>query len=442
MIEKLCGLLEFKSVADRSQEEPGRPYGREVTGALEYMLDLCGSFGFRTKNADGRYGYAEIGQGDELIGILCHLDVVPEGKGWKYPPFSGTLVNQADGERLYGRGALDDKGPAIASVYAMKDLLQSGRPLNKRIRIIFGQTEENGEWDDIADYAANEELPDYGFTPDGDFPAIYAEKGLMVIKLAMPLAGSGFISVHGGSAPNMVPDQCVAVTEAGAFETTGRSTHGSTPWDGENAITKMMEHLAAIDEESDGESGGETDGKADGKAGSVPLANIYMETIGHCFHGEKAGCDFEDEKSGKLSVNAGLIRVEETEEEEKICLYLDIRYPVTFDGLQVAAAVAERMKPFGIEADMIHHMEPVYMDKNGPVMARLLAAYREFTGDDSEPLLIGGGTYARSMPNIIAFGPNFPGHPCPEHQENEYILTEDLLMLRKIYRRALELLVE
>lgn len=450
MIQDLCRLLEFESVADRS--EAGYLYGKAVAGALDYVLGLCESFGFRTKNADGRYGFAEIGEGDELIGILCHLDVVPAGKGWDYPPFAGTLTAESDGSRrLYGRGTLDDKGPAIAAIYAMKDLLDSGMTLNRRIRIIFGQTEENGEWDDIAEYAACEELPDYGFTPDGDFPAIYAEKGLMVLKLTVPLEGSGFISVHGGSAPNMVPDQCIAVTEAGTFETTGKSTHGSAPWGGENAITKMMKHLIASEDETAGTTG------------SVPFARIYMETIGDGIYGERAGCAFEDEKSGKLTLNAGMIRVEEAESSEgaeiggtgdscdsgssgdsgaQLCLYLDIRYPVTFDGEQVAAAVRERMKSYGVASEMIHHMAPVYMDKKGPVMTKLLTAYQEFTGDDTEPLLIGGGTYARSMPNIIAFGPNFLGHPCPEHQENEYILVEDFLMLRKIYRRALELLVE
>lgn len=431
MIETLSRLLEFESVATR--KEPGYPYGKAVAGALDYVLELCESFGFRTKNAGGRYGYAEIGEGEELIGILCHLDVVPAGEGWDYPPFAGTLTDGKEaapdevgtgGRRLYGRGSLDDKGPAVASIYAMKSLLDRGLPLRKRIRIIYGQTEENGEWDDIADYVEKEELPDCGFTPDGDFPAIYAEKGLMVLKLTAPLAGSGFLSVRGGSAPNMVPDRCVAVTEVGTFETKGKSTHGSAPWGGENAITKMMALLT--------EEGG----------GRVPFAETYMEIIGDGIYGEKTGCAFEDAKSGKLSLNAGMLQVEETGGEEQLCIYLDIRYPVTFDGGEVAEAVRKRVKPYGIASEMIHHMAPVYMDKDGPVMKKLLAAYREFTGDETEPLLIGGGTYARSMPGIIAFGPNFPGHPCREHQENEYILVEDFLLLRKIYERALELLAE
>ncbi len=407
MIEALKGLLKIESVAEHGKD--GYPYGPGPAAALDYVLQLCSSLGFRTENADGKYGYAEIGEGEELIGILCHLDVVPAGKGWNYPPFDGTLC---DG-RLYGRGTLDDKGPAIANIFAMKDLLDSGKPLNKRIRIIFGQTEENGDWYDMEAYKEHEELPVCGYTPDGDFPAIYVEKGLMLVTVTADLEGSGLRELSAGNAPNMVPDFCRAVTDDGIeYETGGKAAHGSAPWAGENALTKMMEQLA----------------------GESAFAKMYMDLIGYDVYGGGISCDFSDEESGRLSLNCGLVKVE----DGKLSVYLDIRYPVSCSPEQITENIRRAAEAYGAEAECIHVKSPVYLDKDGPVMRCLLSAYREVTGDMSEPLIIGGGTYARAMDNIIAFGPNFPDHENREHKENEYILTEDFLALREIYRKALE----
>lgn len=411
MIAELQKLVSIESVARPGEE--GLPYGAGPAAALTYVLSLCESFGFRIKNADGLYGYAEIGSGDELIGILCHLDVVPAGGGWDYPPYEGTLI----GDRFYGRGAIDDKGPAIACIFAMKDLLDSGYLLNKRIRIIFGQTEENGEWTDMAAYKQCEELPAYGFTPDGDFPAIYGEKGIMLVTVSMDKKVSGILSIRGGSAPNMVPNSCVAEAGGKTFETIGKSSHGCAPWMGDNAITKMMERLCM-------------------EGLDVPFARMYMDKIGDCLHGEKMNCAFEDGDSGKLSMNAGMIK----DLDEKLTLYLDIRYPVTFQSDEIMAIIEEEFAPYEVEVRLIHQQNPVYMDKNGPIMRRLLQAYRAVTGDLSAPLVIGGGTYARAMNNIIAFGPNIPGHPNTEHEKNEYILIEDLQTIREVYKRALEAL--
>ena len=172
MLQTLNQLCSFKSVTART-DDPEHPYGEETNKALKYMLDTCKGFGFRTVNLDNQIGYAEIGEGEELFGILAHLDVVPVGSGWAHDPFAATV---ADDGYIYGRGVVDDKGPAVASVYAMKDLLDSGRKFTKRIRIIFGQTEEKGPWTDMEYYKEHEELPAMGITPDADFPALYGER--------------------------------------------------------------------------------------------------------------------------------------------------------------------------------------------------------------------------------------------------------------------------
>ena len=416
MIEALKGLLAIESVAEHGKD--GYPYGPGPARALEYTLDLCRSLGFRVKNADGKYGYAEVGQGKEIIGILSHLDVVPAGKGWDYPPYAGT----EEGGRLYGRGTLDDKGPTILCIYAVKDLVDSytaaGQEMPRRIRLIFGQTEENGDWYDMEAYVAQEEPVTFGFTPDGDFPAIYCEKGIVVVTLTMPLAGSGILQAYGGSAPNIVPDECTVETQSGCHRAAGKPAHGCAPWNGENAIDKLLTQLSA-------EEGGK-------------FVDSYTALFGGDVYGEKLGLRVQSENSGPLSLNVGMLRVQ----DGQIQLTVDIRHPETMDSQTVIALLRSKAEAFGFTLLPSHPLPPVYLDQNGPVMTRLLEAYRTETGDMSQPLAIGGGTYARAMPNIIAFGPNFPGEESREHEANEYITLKNMDRLRRIYRQALEKLLE
>lgn len=414
MLQSLQHLISIKSIAEHNKAN--LPYGPGPAKALNYVLDLCKKFKFKVKNADGIYGYAEIGEGNELIGILCHLDTVPAGSEWNYPPFKGTI---SDG-KIFGRGSIDDKGPTIACIYAMKKILEKGIP-NKRIRIIFGQTEENGEWKDIEAYKQNEELPSYGFTPDGDFPAIYCEKGLLLAKVSMPLPESGFIHIEGGTSPNMVPDYCQAQTTAYVYKTYGEAAHGSAPWLGSNAITSLMKEIL----------------KKEGLY-KVPFADMYNKLISDSIYGEKMNCYFYDEESDKLTINAGKISIE----DKNICLYLDIRYPISCSLDLLQKIITEEFSAFNATVSFIHHMPPVYIDKHDKVMISLLNAYRDISGDMSEPIAIGGGTYARSMENIIAFGPNFPGHENREHKNDEYITVQDFENIFKIYLKALENLLK
>lgn len=404
MLEALKELVAIPSVTGTEQTKK----------ALIKALEICRGFGFRTKNLKDMAGYAEIGEGRDMIGILCHLDVVPAGEGWVHPPFGC----QVEDGRIYGRGVIDDKGPAVAVMYAMKDLLEEGKPLGKRIRLIFGTMEEDGEWHDMNYYKEHEELPSYGFTPDADFPGIYGEKGIAQFKLSGPLAGSGFREVKGGMAPNMVPDQAEAVLENGeTICTSGKAAHGSLPHLGKNAISALMDIAA-------------------GKG--AKLADFYMNKIGYDWDGVKAGCGFHDEPSGGTTFNVGKIITS----GDRIELYIDIRYPVTVSVQDVTEALTASMKEFDLTAELISHDPPVYMDKSGPIITRLMEAYQELTGDrESEPELVGGGTYARAMDNIVAFGPLFPGREMTEHQRDEYIVAEDLEKARRIYKLALEKLM-
>lgn len=403
MIETIKELVRIPSVS-------GTP---EVKDALRKALEICEGLGFRTKNCDDLLGYGEIGQGDALIGILCHLDVVPSGNGWKHDPFEAAVE---DG-RLYGRGVIDDKGPAVAAIYAMKDILASSEPMNKRVRIIFGCMEETGEWADMEKYKATEEMPSYGFTPDADFPAIYGEKGILMAELSMEAERAGFLRVEGGEAPNMVADWAKAVlTDGTILSEKGKAAHGSMPEEGENAITKLMEKAAEK---------------------NCPFAEFYMKKIGWSLDGSKCGCKFWDKASGGLTFNVGKILLE----DGLVKLRVDIRYPVTYTQAQVLESLKAQVSDYGITVQVLAAMNPVYMDKEGPVITRLMEAYRQVTGDDTPAQLMGGGTYARAMENIVAFGPVFPGRECTEHQKDEYIYVEDLEKAREIYRIAIEKLL-
>ncbi len=413
MSEALKGLLRIPSETGCGEEYDEKygvmPYGRHVFEALKYMLDLCESLGFRTKNCENRIGWAEIGEGEELIGILAHLDVVPAGNDWDYPPYDLTI---ADGQ-MYGRGVVDDKGPAFCAVMAMKELLDSGLPLKKRVRIIFGCQEETGDWLDMQYYREHEELPSYGFTPDADFPAIYGEKGIISLYVSHPIEGSGIKTAEGGNAVNMVADLAKIVTgDNETIQRSGVSAHGSTPEEGENAITKAMEAAA----------------------GNCAFAAKYMDLIGYHLHGEALGLDFSDEQSGKLTMNVGLLKTD----DEKITLGIDIRYPVTLKADEIKQKIKAAFEAHGFAAEITEHMDPVFMDKNGDVIRTLIGAFREVTGIEDEPTVIGGGTYAKSLKNIIAFGPEKLGIDYHIHGADEFILVSGMEEAVLVYMEAIK----
>lgn len=412
MLNKLIGLISIKSIAADCTDPP---YGEGVKKAGDYVLDLCSSLGFETSDPSLPYKFAQIGHGDELIGILCHIDTVPEGSGWHHDPFVPVI---SDG-KLYGRGAVDDKGPAIACVAAMKNILDSGRDIDKRIRIIFGQCEETGTWTDMDAYLENEETPSYGFTPDGDFPAIYAEKGILLAVVEYDAASSGLDYISSGSAPNMVPDVISITAEGESMSASGKAAHGCAPWLGENAADNLIDLLGE-------------------KIRHIPFLQFYKKYFYRDIYGAKSHISCSDDLSGSLTINPGMIRCE----NGFIRLYLDIRYPVTESAESVKKRLCDTITDENVRISFIHHQSPVYVEKDDRVLGCLLDAYRAVSGDMTEPVAIGGGTYARAMKNIIAFGPNFPGHENTEHMPDEYILINDFYSLIRIYQKALENLLD
>ena len=421
LIKSLQEIIRIPSKPGPAQ--PGMPFGEGPAKALDYALALCQSLGFRTKNIDGYIGYAEIGEGEQMLGILTHLDVVPEGTGWTYPPYGAEI---ADG-KLYGRGTMDDKGPAISCIYAVKAVAEAGIPLHKRIRIIFG-TDEEKNWYDIDHYKeTNQEIPTVSFVPDGNFPLIFAEKGCVTIDFSIDAEKAGLLELTGGTASNAVPDFCSAklLTKSGdvlELQASGVAAHASLPHLGENAISKLMEQLYEMDE-----------------AGEITcaLARFYHEKIGMGIYGEKMDLDISDE-SGRLTMNIGTARTK----DGVITMQMDIRHPISWTCETIRDLVQSQLEPYGIRVTDISIARALFMDLKSELVTTLLGVYREITGDlESKPLAIGGGSYARAIPNAIGFGPVLPGRPWLAHQKDEHVRLDDLHTMTRIYAHAIAALV-
>jgi succinyl-diaminopimelate desuccinylase len=447
VIKDLQGLLAIRSVKGEARD--GKPFGEGPYRALQYVLDLGISMGFEIKNVDNYAGHIEYGNGNEIIGVLVHLDVVPEGEEpWIYPPYSGEVHEG----RIYGRGVIDNKGPAIAALYALKALKESKVHLNRKIRLILGTNEESG-WGCIRYYLKKEKAPDMAFSPDAGFPVIHAEKGILVFNLIKEFSsqwdkGPVLKSIKGGNAPNMVADKCTAVLESEditnvlqalsnftkitgyhltseiegnliTIVSTGKSAHGAFPEKGLNAISEMMLFLSQLE-------------FANQDLNS--LIKFYADHIGMEYNGQSIGCGFEDEVSGKLTFNVGMIEVDEQKGKIKV----DVRYPVSMDSEAVLKALRDKTKNMRFEIICDGDLKPKYVPKDHQLVKTLMEVYRKHTEDyDSEPFVIGGGTYARAIEMAVAFGTVFIGQESLEHQKNEYVEIDLLIKAAKIFADAM-----
>lgn len=456
MVVALRDQISIPSVAGSA--EPGMPFGLEIDRAYQSMIAMGKREGFEAVNVDNYGGHLEFGgpqATDGVMGILVHLDVVPAGKDWEYPAFEGKVVNG----KIYGRGTTDDKGPAIAAFYAMKALKDEGFLPVKKIRLILGLDEEAGTgWQGMKAYFNKVEAPDFGFTPDAEFPAIHGEMGILIFELAKKFGktmgkGIELRSLSGGEAANMVADRARAVLRGESYETVretairfrketgyeievkgigksleivtrGRASHGARPEQGFNAISSMMAFL-----------------------GQIPLVNedaaefvkFYNLHIGFHLHGEEIGCACSDEISGNLLFNVGKVDLD----PEAGKLTINIRYPVTLEGEEIYRRMMPLLDQYGFGVIKLDHQKPIYIPENDPLIQTLMAVYQKHTGDlESQPMVIGGGTYARSMDNAVAFGMTFPGQPELAHQKNEHLFIDDLIKATKIYAEAIYLLTK
>lgn len=444
LVKDVQELIRIKSVEGEPCE--GKPFGEGPAEALDKALEISKRLGFKTGTVDGYAGYAEFGEGDDYVAILGHLDVVPEGDGWNYAPYGAEIH---DG-KLYGRGAVDDKGPIMAALYGAKAIMDLNLPITKRVRVIFGTNEETGSHD-MEYYVKKEKAPVSGFTPDAEFPVIFAEKGITTFNLTKKCNGSlGDYEVEyikGGIRPNMVPDYCEAEVKGNDLEKIkekaenlakkigfkfecalddakikikcfGHGAHGSTPEKGKNAVMAMSQLLEDMSTEDTDLS----------KYLKFINKNIAFDT-----KGTGLGCNLSDEPSGDLSFNAGMLNFD----GKNIILVNNLRYPVTFAIDDILNPVKKSVKDTGIEIEVVDNTKPLYYEKDNPMVAKLQNVFNEITGTSIDPVAIGGGTYAKEVKNIVAFGPVFEDDPDVMHQPNEFIDLDKLMLCAKIYGNAI-----
>ena len=440
MVAALQRLVRRRSV--EADPLPGKPFGEEVDACFAEALTLCHELGFETTDMDRYIGWCEIGTGDEMVAVLGHLDVVPEGEGWHHPPYAAEI----EGGRLYGRGSIDDKGPVVASLFALKAIRDLGIPLNRRVRLLFGLNEETNDRDVLYYKAHGGEIPVLGFTPDGEYPLINGEKGILNGTYTRTLHQTGdyiLTRFEGGEASNISPAYAVAEVKCPAeaaskiaaekvtvtpidggirVEAEGVAVHGSTPELGENAIGRLAMALAQLP------FTGET-----GECLAFVSERLGMET-----HGESLGLAMRDGISGDLTMNVGVASFE----NEALSLTFSVRYPVTLPYELVYPRLKRGFTLGGFTETEMTHAAALYIPKDSELIRRLLGVYEAETGEKAEPKCIGGGTYAKSMPNIVAFGPIFPGDEVREHKPDEYMETRRVMQNAEIIASAMKALAE
>lgn len=433
ILKDLNEMIKIRSVSGKDKIAASK--------ALDYILKRAEGMGFKTKNIDGIAGHAEYGEGGETVAVLAHVDVVPAGDGWSVEPYQLTEKNG----RLYGRGVVDDKGPAVAALYCLKALKDNGIIPKRRIRLIFGAAEEIG-MEDMKIYFSKEEMPIMSFTPDAEYGICCCEKGIMQIEVSSQRHdGTTLTAFSAGSAINAVPSKAEALIDCtenedhqlrrfadakpGEYDfiytmdglriaAKGKAAHASTPDEGLNCATHLIRILAA-------------------NFGQLVLGSVCSfidDAIGLETNGASLGISCSDKESGALTVNVGIVEINEKSSRALI----DIRYPVTADSDEIFTKISERASYEGLITKMVNHELPLYVSEDMPVIGLLKSAYKEITGEDAKIYSTGGGTYARTLGNRgVAFGPVFEGDTSNIHDADESIGKENFFKHSQICLQAI-----
>ena len=424
----------------KADSENNAPFGAQVRRALETALKDAAEMGFATRNFDNYAGDVRMGPlGVDPVAILVHLDVVPVGEGWTYPPFEGVV----EGDRITGRGTSDDKGPAVAALYAMRALKRAEIPLKREVRLILGCDEESG-WEDIAYYKAHCDMPRSGFSPDSSYPVINTEKGLLVMEMRAPAAADGLkvIKIAVGERHNVVPGIATALIEGDAdlgdrinrlaremtleveakpaeggllLTATGIAGHAAYPENARNAIGSLLLMLRAL--------------------GVVGPLKTLADTVGMEYNGASLDVACSDHTSGSLTCNLGILRYD----DQGLYAVLDFRYPLLANSQQIIRTVQAALGK-DIQAEVTTDKAPHHVAPNSPLVTGLLNAYHEVTGRPRECVATGGGTYARCLEEGVAFGAQFPEEEDVAHQADESVSLECLMQNVRIMAHALTIL--
>ncbi|WP_461219630.1 dipeptidase PepV [Lapidilactobacillus salsurivasis] len=452
LLADLTSILEIPSERDTEHGTSDYPLGPGPAKALAQMLAIGERDGFVTKNVENVAGRIQYGAGSEIFGLLGHMDVVPAGPGWVTDPFKPVIK---DGN-LIARGSSDDKGPAMAAYYALKIIKELELPVNKQIHYIFG-TDEESEWVGIDRYLEVEPTPDFGFSPDAEFPIINGEKGIASFKVTfkpeLATTGSRELShFQSGIRANMVPQTAVAIVkghdldqlgtalttfaaendliadaeiqdEQVSLTLTGKGAHAQEPRDGVNAGTYLALFLSqqALD----------------------PAGQQYVQTISQWLHldsrGAKLGIAHTDQLMGELTASPDIFAYEAGQAGTVL---INVRYPQGTNAELINQQIEQQINAANVTCQIEGHaQEPHYVSGEDPLVKTLLAVYERQTGQPGHEQVIGGGTYGRILKRGVAFGAQFPGQPNVMHQANEFMPIADIIKATAIYAEAIYELV-
>lgn len=425
MKKDIEALVAIPSVADSSEMLPGMPYGRECHAILRQMLTLGKREQMETENVDGYCLTISTGNGPVEIGIWNHLDVVPAGRGWIYPPY---ICTEKDGY-LIGRGVQDNKGPSIAVLYTLKYCQEMEMLRNIKVKQILGCQEESG-MTDVEYYLKHRKIPDYSFVADCGFPVCCGEKGHYKVRMETLGILKGISEFSGGTVSNSVPALAYTIIENNAGErieetAEGISGHAAFPEGTQNAIGILCRKL-----------------KFQNLPEQTRCVLDFVERISEGGYADRAGFSCSDEYSGKLTCNVGVAAMH----EGHLQLEIDIRYPVTKTPEDFLPKLIENSEKAGFKILETQNSSPYYMQSEHPFVQTLMEAWKEITGLEGKPFVMGGGTYARKIPNAVAFGPgqerNLDELGLPQGHGNCHCADETELLFNlknavKIYVAAL-----
>lgn len=434
MDEYIKDLSSLVSIYSKNRDEEacaGAPFGKECRQALDAAATIARKLGFDVSvDPEGYYAYADIGSGKEMMGVLGHMDVVPADDldNWDTNPCELVVKDK----KMFGRGTSDDKGPMLASMYAMKILLDKGAVLNHRVRFILCSDEEC-LWRCIDKYIEKEECPSFGFTPDADFPMVYAEAGLLELTIssteekAPRLLGEGAFNAVCASAST---DPCTGFAEVldklgirykmddENLTVIGKTAHAMAADEGINAISLMAKAFASC---------------------GVKSSMIdFINESANVPHGTNIFGEVSDEHTGKLMFNIGIADIKDGTQS----LGIDIRYPSTTNKEEVTDKITKAAAKYGLKVEEYSYLRPVFVPMDSNLAKVFMGAYQDVTGDmESKAVATSGATFARSMENIIAFGAVMPDTKKTEHQPNEFAYIKDIKDAIVIYALAFQELV-
>lgn len=438
----LRALVAHPSVS-RPTGDASAPFGEACGGVLAEALSLGERMGFAATNHENYCGtLLWKGASAEEIGIFGHLDVVPEGQDWRYPPYELTVLD----DKFVARGVNDNKGPALIALYALKYLKDSGYAPRHSIRYFFGINEENG-MQDIEYYVAHNDMPVFSFTPDAAFPVCHGEKGVLEIEATFDLGPGALVAFESGDASNIVPAHAsatLAIDPATVREALkGRDDLTITESKGGTTVTArgIAAHAAFPEGSRSAQvvlAGALADsGLLDGRAARFMRASA---TLFADYNGAGIGIPYEDQSSGKLTHVGGMAHLK----DGVITQNINIRYPVTTHRGQMIDQLTHALAAEGFTLVRVHDSAPCFMEPTSPVVQALTDICNRELGLALTPYVMGGGTYARKLKNAVGYGPGIPDAPRDfgptrggGHQSDEYIAFDHLRKSFEIYVKAI-----